>query len=479
MERRLGGILAYNKIQSDKIIAMKILLMTPINRSYVVMPSLGLGYLASITRECGHEPVILHSLKDKISFDDFEEYLRRESFDIIGIQMFTFDITPVKKHLAIIKKINPRIVTVLGGAHPSGDPENVLNDFGEADFAFRSEAEIGWKKFLELVAAKRNDYENIPNLIWRSSSGIEINQIDVAHNLDELSFPAWDLMDPRSYPEAPHGGFFKSFPTAPIIITRGCPMTCTFCAGKSVTTRSIRLRSAKNVIDEMIFLRDKFGVHDFLIEDENFTLHRDLVIEFCRGLIDGKTGVTWSCPSGVRLDTLDSDMLKLMEESGCHSLSVGVEFGSQRIHDLTKKHLNLEIIRQKVALFKDTKIKVTGFFMFGIPGETKAEMLQTIRFAKELHIDRAQFNNFMPLPGTEIYKELNASGKLAIDHDHFFVHDVGYVPAGMTREEMKDIQRSAYLQFYLRPKIIWGLVKEMSSLRQLRWLIRRFMDALS
>jgi len=457
---------------------MKILLMTPINRSYVIMPSIGLGYLASVLRKKQHEVRILHCLKDKFSFDDFSKYINKNKFDVIGIQMFTFDITPVKRHLEIIRRDNPKTITILGGYHPSGDPEGVLKTFPSADYAFISEAEIGLPIFFDEIKKNEPNLESVPNLVWRKKDAILINPIKVVENLDEIPFPAWDLMDPRQYPEAPHGGFYKSFPTAPIIITRGCPMQCTFCAGKSITTNNIRKRSAKNVVDEMRFLKEKYWVNDFLIEDENFTLHKSLVYDFCNELLESNLNIAWSCPSGVRLDTLDLDMLKLMERAGCHSLSVGVEFGSQRIHDLTKKHLTIEKIKEKVSLFGQTNIKVTGFFMFGIPGETKDEMIRTIKLAKSLNIDRAQFNNFMPLPGSQLYNQLKNEGMANIDYNHFFVHDVGYVPKGFTRGRIKNLQRRAYLEFYLRPKTIFNLIREVTSLKQLYYLTKRFIDGL-
>ncbi len=216
-----------------------------------------------------------------------------------------------------------------------------------------------------------------------------------------------------------------------------------------------------------------------MIEDENFTLHKPLVKEFCNRLIKEKLNIWWSCPSGVRLDTLDLGMLKLMEKSGCYSLAVGVEFGSQRIHDITKKHLTLEKIKEKVALFKHVNIKTTGFFMFGIPGETKEEMIKTIKFAKSLNLDRAQFNNFMPLPGSEIYKIMRSKGLKKIDHDHFFVHDVGYVPKGMSRKQMKNLQRRAYIEFYLRPRIILGVLGDIMSFGHLKKLVKRFLDSIA
>jgi radical SAM superfamily enzyme YgiQ (UPF0313 family) len=367
----------------------------------------------------------------------------------------------------------------LGGYHPSGDPHEILKMFPRADFAFISETEIAFPVFLEEINKKDPNLSIVPNLIWRDGGKTTINPLKIIDDLDEIPFPAWDLMDPRTFPEAPHGGFYKSFPTAPIIITRGCPMECTFCAGKSITTKKIRKRSIGNVIKEIKLLKEKYNVNDFLIEDENFTLHKKIVYDFCDQLINQQLKITWSCPSGVRLDTLDLAILQLMEKSGCHSLAVGVEFGSQRIHDLTKKNLTIEIIKEKVDLFKHTKIKVTGFFMFGIPGETEQEMKQTIKFSKALNINRAQFNNFMPLPGSSLYAQLKRDGMDKIDYDHFFVHDVGYVPQGLTRKRIKNIQRRAYLEFYLRPKIIVDLFKEITSVKQLCRLIKRFIDSLS
>ena len=389
---------------------MNILLIIPINRSYVVTPSLGLGYIASVLRLQGHKVKILHCLKEKLTFNDFENYIKQNDFDFIGIQMFTFDITSVKRHLEIIKKNQPSAVTIVGGYHPSGDPQEILKMLPQADFAFVSEVEIALPVFLEEIKKKDPNLSIVPNLIWRNGDETIVNPLKIIDDLDMIPFPAWDLMDPRTYPEAPHGGFFKSFPTAPIIITRGCPMECTFCAGKSITTKKIRKRSINNVIEEIKLLKEKYGVNDFLIEDENFTLHKNLVYDFCNQLINQQLKITWSCPSGVRLDTLDLPILQLMEKSGCHSLAVGVEFGSQRIHDLTKKNLTIEIIKEKVALFQHTNIKTTGFFMFGIPGETKQDMMQTIKFAKALNINRAQFNNFMPLPGSALYAQLKHDG---------------------------------------------------------------------
>ncbi|MBU2529439.1 MAG: B12-binding domain-containing radical SAM protein [Elusimicrobia bacterium] len=460
---------------------MKIVLINPINRSYVVMPSIGLGYLARQLLKDKNEVKILNCLKEEMTFDTFEAFVRGEHYDVYGFQMFSYDFSSVKKHLEIVKFLNPKAITILGGAHPSGDPYGVLKSLDKADFAFYGEAEIGIRKLIQNLtgSGKNKNLQAIPGLIWRNDDEVVVNPREFVNDLDSLDFPAWDLQKPEEYPRAPHGAFAKNFPTAPIIITRSCPFQCAFCAGKSISGRKLRKRSVDNAIEEIKYLHKNFNVKEIHIEDECFTIHKSLVLEFCDKLIKSKTVVTWGLPSGIRLDTIDRELLKTMEEAGCYSVAVGVEFGSQRILNLAKKSITLELIKEKVALLNETKIKTTGFFMLGFPGETKEEIQSTIDLSLQLDLDRAQFNNFMPLPGSELWAELEKKGMLSnVDFDKFFVHNVACVPDGMKESDMKWFQRKAYISFYLRPKIIIKLLKEITSIAHLKHLVVRFIDAL-
>lgn len=467
---------------------MNILLTIPFNRSYVVMPSLGLGYLAAILCKLGHNVVILNCIKENFSLGNFKNYIFTQNFDLVCFQMFSYDLNIIKEYLEIIKLKIPSPVVIIGGPHPSGDPFGVLNDLGKVDFAFQGEAEIGLQKLVEILNNVKDlsdsdiddmIFSSIPGLIWKNKGEIIVNKPGFVDDLDSLDFPAWNLQNPRSFPYAPHGAFARSFPTAPLIITRGCPYTCTFCAGKSISGRKIRKRSIKNVIDEIKYLKNKYEVKEIMIEDECFTAHKNLVKEFCESLLSENLKISWSLPSGVRIDTLDKELLTIMEKAGCYSLAVGIEFGSQRILDLTKKHLNLEIIKEKIELFKNINIKVTGFFMMGVPGEKKEDIRKTINIALELPLNRAQFNNFMPLPGSELWDELKSKGELnTINWDKFFVHDVAFTPDGITEKEMKLLQREAYLRFYLRPSILFGIFKEIKSFSHVFYLLNRFFDAM-
>lgn len=459
---------------------MRILLAIPYNRSYVVMPSLGLGYLASIARDLGHEVEIADFIKDEIPPGDFRDWVKGRKYDLIGFQMMTYDLSNVRSYLEILQAMDPRPVTLIGGSHPSGDPQGVLIQLPQADYAMRGEAETAFPKFLDLLAGRRSEAD-VPNLVYREGGEIRTNPVELPQDLNALPFPAWDLMDPRTYPPAPHGAFAKSFPFAPIIITRGCPCRCTFCSGAAITGGKLRERSVENVLAEIDLLGSRYGVHEIMVEDENFTLRRGLLERFCEALIRRRPRTSWSCPSGVRVDTLTPELVRLMEASGCHSLSLGLEFGTQRMLDLTCKRSSLPLIREKVGLFRTSSIRLTGFFLLGCPGETEEDIRETVRFSRTLPLHRVQYNNFMPLPGSEMYDDLIKSGRItreSLDTDHFFVHDEGYVPDGMKPGALKSIQRNAYLRFYLRPRIIYRLLRDIDSPRHLYYLASRFLDAM-
>jgi radical SAM superfamily enzyme YgiQ (UPF0313 family) len=319
--------------------------------------------------------------------------------------------------------------------------------------------------------------EDISGLIWRKSGAVVVNRQSFLEDLDLLGAPSWDLLQPETYPLAPHGGFFKNYPIAPIIITRGCPFSCTYCAGYLISGKKIRRRSVKSVIEEIKTLYHKYGIREIHIEDDNFTFYHDLVYEFCRKLKENNLDITWTCPNGVRLDTLTEDLLMTMKNAGLYSISVGIESGSNRILRQMKRTLTKEKIREKIELIRKCGLGVSGFFILGYPGETIGDIMETIDFAIELDLKRAGFFLFKPFPGTEITNNLIASGEIKnmSDEDwaNFVLADAVYAPAGLTREKMKRLRRTALLKFYLRPKIAWKFLLEIKNLNHLKVVLGR------
>jgi radical SAM superfamily enzyme YgiQ (UPF0313 family) len=457
----------------------KILLLKPISDVYyVIQPNLGLGYLAAVMFENGHQVRMIDSGREKLSWADFARLIQEEQYDLIGIQMFTHEVPSVKRHIDIIKSHSPETTVVVGGAHISGDPEGTMNLLDNLDFGFVGESEIGMEKFLKL---QKRDYSNpellkkIPNLVWRQNGKIKTNPRASLNDLNQIRFPAWQLMAPSLYPIAPHGSLCKKTPVAPMIISRGCPFRCTFCGGKAVTGSRIRYRSLENVIREIMLLYNEYGVREIHIEDDNFTLRKDYVTNFCKEINKLGLDLVFALPNGVRLDTLDENVLKLMERAGFYSIGVGIESGSDRILRLMKKNLSTDMIKRKIDLIKScTDIDLTGFFLFGYPGETESEMLETISFSKSLKIDKASFMFLMPLPGTEFWDIYKQKNEQEIDWENFFYYRVVNSLSGVPPENLKRLQRKAMREFYLRPKIVFKLMKQIRSLSQVGIIAERF-----
>lgn len=461
---------------------LKILLFRPYSKADELIPPFGLGYLATALRK-NHNVQILDGIKENMIPENFKEFLRENKFDVIGIQLFTFHINAVKEYIRVIKKVIPETKIILGGPHPSCDPNNIFYYFPDANFAFRGEAEIGLAKLVDLLSENENikeqDLKEIPGLIFRDKENKTIvnNQIFM-EDLDALGYPSWDLLKPDTYPLAPHGAFFKNYPIAPIIITRGCPFNCTFCAGRLVSGRKIRRRSVGSVIQEIKELYHKYGIREIHIEDDNFTFYRDLVMEFCEELKKNNLNISWVCPNGVRLDTLDKELLLKMKGTGLYSLSVGVESGSDRVLAHMQKSLNTEKIKEKVALIRENGLEVIGFFVIGYPTETRNDILDTIKFAKKLDLKRANFTIFKPFPGTPMTDKLIADNELPEIQENwekYILADAVYAPNGFTTKELKNLRRRAFLSFYLRPKILFKMMREIKNFKHFKIVMKRIL----
>lgn len=461
---------------------MKILLVKPVTPGKLVLnciPPIGLGYLATALRQQGFRQVkILDCVKEHLDFNDFEKRIKKYKPDIIGFQVFSQDLAFVKKSLAIIKKNHHEIITIAGGPHPSGLPKEMLTNFKDLDFVFCGEAEIGLPMLVKtLTGSGRGNFQMVPGLGWRNKKGVvKVNKQAFLEDLDSLGPPDWDLLKPQEYPDAPQGVIFRNRPVAPIMATRGCPFSCTFCAGWTISGKKIRRRSVDNVLAEIELLYKDYGVREIHFLDDNFTLDRNYLKNFCQKLIKQDFKISWCCPNGVRLDTLDKNVLELMKKAGCYYVSVGIESGSDRILRLMKKGITTRKIKRLVKMVTKAGMPINGFFILGYPGETKKEILQTIKFAKSLDLTRAAFYNYLPLPRTESYKNLIESEEIKeeeIDWSHIFQADVPYSPSTISRDELKNFQRQAHLEFYFRPIIIWRLLKEVKTWEQFRYILKR------
>lgn len=454
---------------------MKVLLVKPHNLSDHIQPSLGLGYLATAIRG-RHEVAILDCIRENIPIEKLESVLESSRPDVVGLQCYTFDLRFVTEALKAAKRVSRETVTVVGGPHPSAMPEDLFHRAGkDLDFAFVGEAETGLPMLLDGLRDGQADYRAVPGLVWRDNGRIRSKLPVFPEDLDALGMPAWDIIRPETYPESQHGAFYRQFPIAPVIVTRGCPYPCTFCAGHVVSGRKIRRRSAGHVLDEIQYLRRRFGIREFHVVDDNFTQDRDYAKSLLRQLKAASLGMSWAVPNGVRMDTLDEELLGLMKDTGLYLISLGIESGSDRMLKLMRKGTTKEGIRSSVRMIRRAGIDMAGFFILGYPGETAATIRETIRFSAELPLKRANYFTYLPFPGSESFRMLQAGGRLGeVDWTRFYFMNAAYVPDGLTRKALKRWQRLAFLRFYMRPGILLYQIRSVRSLRHLYYLTRRF-----
>lgn len=457
---------------------MKVLLINPLtleDSMVNITPNLGLGYLAKSLLDNGFDVEIWDGVKKGMSKRKLEERLKVQDYGLAGIQVYTRSVRDAQECLEKIKTINPDTVTVVGGPHPSGDPEGSMKHL-KTDYAFRGEGEIGLVQLLNTLTGKESrEYRDISNLIWKDQGAVTCNPLEPIEDLDRVGIPAWDMINPNDYPYAPIGAFSKQFPLTSISTTRGCPYRCTFCANNTIMGRKVRARSTETVLAEMDLLYSKYGVREFQIIDDNFTSKKSLTLGVCEGIIERGWGTSLSFPNGVRLSTLDEDILHLLEKAGCYSLGLGIESGSPRTLKNMRKAQSVDEIRQQVNLIhRVTKIRTTGFFIIGYPTEEKEDILQTIRLAKELPINRAQFTICLPVPGSEMTEQLIKEGKMAdVDFSDISFQNIVQIPDRMTLKELRRLRLKAYLGFYLRFRIILGLLSEIQSFEHVKYVYRR------
>ena len=469
---------------------LKVLLISPMYNSSIVAPCLGLGYLASALKKNGHDVLILDGLREKIEYNPSE-------WDIVGVSAMS---TYFPECIEEVKKAKSYgLKTIIGGPHIICDPIQSLIDSG-ADYAAIGEGErtmtqlaaglppaqvdgLAYWNNGKVVQSKQSD-----SMIGETESGattflmkenmytLQVGKLkrDFQLNIDDFGRPDWSSIDPRTYPVAPHGMIAHSHPIAPIITTRGCPYSCTYCSAPITAGKRMRYRDPKNVVDEIEMLVNDFGVKEIQIEDDNFTLNRKHCITICEEILKRGIKVLWSLPNGVRIDKLDKEMLLLFKKAGCVSMALGIESANQRILDMIKKELNQEIVKKVVQDVADVGIETVGFFMIGFPTETKQEIENTINFALELPLTRAIFAKVTPLPGTELFdlweEKYSETGKVDWKTFNYYQFDADW--ADCSFEEIAKLQTRATFRFYMRPKQLLTMLKQLNFAQYKRAITR-------
>jgi len=297
---------------------MNILLIAPPLDAKVPAKStlLGLGYLAAVLRQGGHTVQILDFTLADLGFS------LNIIPDAIGMSiMFTEYKKGAVNFLAQLRELYPSPLYIIGGAHASTFPEEMLE---YADTVVVGEGE---EVICDIVENQRTGIIRAPRI----------------RDLDAIPMPAWDLLMPdvreinRLSAKSP---FLMRRPMVHIITSRGCPNACTYCAVKVAWGRQWIARSAESVVDEIEYLYNEHGIREFHFNDDNCSIDKLRMWDICTEILVRALDIKIACPTGIHIGTLDKKLLRHMKRAGFYRLCFGIETGNTEMWQCSMKSLS-------------------------------------------------------------------------------------------------------------------------------------------
>lgn len=440
---------------------------------------LGLAYLAAVLEKNGYPVTIIDAAILGLEPANIIKQLIQEKPDLIGLTILTPMYKIMQVLVRMIKLSLPNVKIVIGGSHATAMPEETLLDISEIDYICVGEGE---STILDLAKSLEGNkkIEEVFGIWYRSKEKLIANKArSYINNLDEIPPPARHLLPMERYTlTASRTKGVAYCPT--LIVARGCPYDCLYCSHPF--GRGFRHHSVSRIVSEVEELLSWQNICQMNLEADTLTVNKSFLMGLCEGLI--KAGINkkvqWTCES--RIDTVDKEMLLIMKQAGCWQISYGVESGVQRLLDIICKNEKVESIEEVFRLTHEVGITTRGFFMLGLPTETKEESWQTINFAKKLDPFWAQFTLTMPYPGTPLFKFLKEQNEIrTLDWSSYNTwagwakKPLPYVPVGRSQKELQELQQKALLLYYLRPRIFLRFLKNINSGRTfLKYLLGLF-----
>lgn len=363
----------------------------------------GLGYIAEALKSGWIEYDVM-DMDLGYSFNDLARRVLSFKPELIGLSMMSHGYKKDYEMIREIKRKFPSLDLVVGGPHVSTLREEVLEECEEIDLGVVCEGEL---TIVELC--KGEDLESIKGLIFRKDDEImSTGDRKFLSDLDSLQFPRFERFEIEKYSKVRRDRRHS----IPLLTSRGCPYSCTFCAAYLSIGKKFRYRSPANVVDEIEYWYQK-GEKDFLINDDDFTLLKERVYEICDEIERRKlSGLKFACTTGVRADRLDKNLLRRMKDVGFWRLTFGVEAGNNKVLKNIKKGESIETIEAAIREACEQGFEVELSFLLGSPGETWSDIQDGVDLALRYPISDVEWNHIVPYPKTELYEWLQERGYL-------------------------------------------------------------------
>jgi magnesium-protoporphyrin IX monomethyl ester (oxidative) cyclase len=369
-----------------------------------------------------------------------------------------------------IKENYPGCPIIMGGQHPSGIPEAIIAS-EDVDYVLTGECDTSIVLLLNSLNG-RFPMDQVPSLYYKQDGQV-LNTLSGNKpavqgdgwqyllrddspnpaNLNELSFPAWHLFPMEAYWDAEvrvGGGDVMKERYAVMVSTRGCPWTCDFCTSPLMGGfKGYRRRTNEEVVAEIRWLADEFGVEEIKFLDDNFFVSKPRVKSLLKVLAEEFKDMVFSVPSGTEVNALDAETIGLMAKANFYRVTLAIEAGDQEVQEARiSKNVKIDRLGEITRLIKESGMETHALFMIGFPDETRAQIMKTVALAKSLVVDDFYFSVVTPLPGTPLYDECVRRDLL---YDDFDVNNIRYSVANiklpdMSREELEGLRRSVWLE---------------------------------
>ena len=435
-----------------------------------VVPPVGLLYIAAFLNNNGFRADVYDAGRGADSPDNVLRIIKDKRPEIVGLRVYYYNIAWSRLLVEGIRKIDARIKVGVGGHVASYSPQKIVESVG-ADFAVSGEGELPMLAVARNICENKKFYEGVPGIFAKTAdnqyySGMENARIK---NLDDLPMPDYGLVGGLEL----YSSRNKFSPSAPIFTTRGCAFRCSFCS-RHVFKSLVTFRSPGNVIAEINALKDRYSIRQVDILDDNFTVNRAYAEKILDMIIDENINLAFDLKCGVRIESLDEAFLIKMRKAGFHKIAFGIESADENVLSICNKQLNLDKLR-RMALFAKNRIYHFWIFIIGLPGETRNSVYESVRLAKEIGLDIANFCMATPYPGTELYDYVRANGTFLFDPEGnydfgFYGSRVFYALPGMDEKEILYRFNYAYRKFYTIPKVI-KYCSKMRSLAEFKWFV--------